>query len=192
MRIFTKVARKLVTATLLVVLAVVIVDARPPGELTNAAQAGEPKQIAVAEGETITLVMHSARDCKYCVRWKGHFAGQGNFEAWARRHPGTRLFIVERASIASNETPADYPPELAWLSERYRRDGRVRPGTPAFEVFVARNLVLRSYGLAAWDDEVFPAIKNLDARRSHSDAAAATAATSVASNEADPSMLRHP
>ncbi|WP_250517948.1 hypothetical protein [Caballeronia sp. INDeC2] len=146
-------------------LVVMFVNARLPNE-AHSAVPGKVSHTSVAEGQVITLVVHSAPDCKYCARWKGPSAGAERFKVWARTHPGTQLFIVERASIASNETPADYPQELRWLSEQNQKDQRLRPGTPMFEVFVARSLVLRTYGLDSWDDDVFPAIRDLDARRS--------------------------
>lgn len=180
MRIVVNAALKCVLATLPMILAAMPVNARAADEADSAVQASKPKvdwaakvsQTTVAEGEIITLVVHSARDCKYCVRWMGPFAGEGHFKSWARSHPGSRLFIVERDAIASNEAPEDYPPDLRWLSERYQKDQRVHPATPMFEVFVTRNLVMRSYGLYSWDDKVFPAIKDLDARRSHAGASA--------------------
>ncbi|CAL8480144.1 hypothetical protein [Caballeronia sp. S22] len=159
-------AVKCVLAALLAALAVVFVNARLPNEAHSAVPA-KVSRTTIAEGDVITLVVHSAPDCKYCVRWMGPFAGQGHFKSWARTHPGAQLFIVERASIASNETPDDYPQALRWLSEQNRKEQRLHPGTPMFEVFVAQNLIVRSYGLDSWDDEVFPAIKDLDARRSH-------------------------
>jgi hypothetical protein len=169
-------AVKCLLAMLLAALVVMLVNARVPDDVRSAVPAPEPKDIraarvsqtTVAAGEVITLVVHSAPDCKYCARWKGPLAGEGHFKSWARTHPGTQLFIVERASIASNETPADYPQDLHWLSEQSQKEQRLRPGTPMFEVFVARKLVLRTYGLDSWNDDVFPAIKDLDARRSHS------------------------
>ncbi|SAK97941.1 hypothetical protein AWB76_07471 [Caballeronia temeraria] len=164
--------------TLLVALVMVFVSASIPDEVQSAVQAPKSKDVraakvshtTVTDGQVIELVVHSARDCKYCVRWKGPFAGEGHFKSWARSHPGAQLFIVERASIASNEALEDYPRDLQWLAEQNQKDQRLRPGTPMFEVFVERNLVLRSYGLDSWDDEVFPAIKDLDARRSHREA----------------------
>jgi hypothetical protein len=177
MRNSMSVTVKWVLATLFVALVMVLVNAHVPDEVRSAVPAPKPKDVwaanvshtTLAEGEVIELVVHSAPDCKYCVRWKGPFAGEGHFKSWARTHPGAQLFIVERASIASNEAPDDYPRELQWLSEQNQKDQRLHPGTPMFEIFVARNLVLRSYGLDSWDDAVFPAIKDLDARRSHGD-----------------------
>ncbi|SPB18946.1 hypothetical protein NOV72_06151 [Caballeronia novacaledonica] len=167
MRNSMKAAVKCVLATLLLAAAVLLLNARFPDEVHSAVPGSKARDVWVAEDEVITLVVHSAPDCKYCVRWKGPFAGEGHFKSWARTHPGTQLFIVERASIASNEKPEDYPQELRWLSEQNQKAQRLRPGTPMFEVFVAQNLVLRSYGLDSWDEDVFPAVKDLDARRTH-------------------------
>jgi hypothetical protein len=122
----------------------------------------------VLEGEPILLVMHSARDCIYCSRWKGFLGGEGEFNRWAKTHPGARLFIVERGAIASDETPEDYADEIRWLAKRNETNQNLRPGTPSFEIFVARKIVYRSYGYAAWSNKVFPAIKTLDSRRAPS------------------------
>ncbi|SAL87487.1 hypothetical protein AWB68_08421 [Caballeronia choica] len=130
--------------------------------------AARVRQTTVAEGETITLVVHSTRDCIFCACWEGPLAGEGRFESWSKAHPGTRLIVVERSAISSNETPEDYPQELHWLAKRYEKDQRLRPTTPTFEIFVAQNLVFRSRGLYSWEDKAFPAIKDLDGRRSHS------------------------
>lgn len=123
------------------------------------------KQTVVAEDQMITLVVHSARDCIYCARWKGALGGEGSFRSWAKDHPREQLIVVERAALSSSEAPEDYPQELGWLSERYKKDQRLKPGTPTFEIFVEQNLVLRAYGLYSWDDKVFPAIKALESRR---------------------------
>ncbi|KXU84576.1 hypothetical protein CR51_41190 [Caballeronia megalochromosomata] len=124
------------------------------------------RQTQVSEGEMITLVVHSAKDCIFCARWKGPLSDERKFRAWSGVHPGTRLFIVERAAIASNETPEDYPQDLAWLSERYQKNQRLKPSTPTFEIYVAHDLVFRSHGLSSWDEKAFPAIRDLDSRRS--------------------------
>ncbi|SAK98624.1 hypothetical protein AWB77_05870 [Caballeronia fortuita] len=153
------------SALLLSVAAVIFVSVRFAGDVHGAVQS--IGQTTVADGQIIEVVVHSARDCKYCARWKGPVAGEARFNAWASTHPGAQLHIVERASIKSEETADDYPRELQWLAQDNQKAQRMRPGTPMFEVFVAHNLVLRKYGLDSWDDEVFPAVKELDARRLH-------------------------
>ncbi|WP_321798345.1 hypothetical protein [Caballeronia sp. J97] len=178
MRNSMSVTVKWMFASLLAALVVVFVGARVTDDVHGAVEspgakdvrAAKVRQTTVTAGDVIELVVHSARDCKYCVRWMGPFAGEGHFKSWARDHPGSQLFIVERASIASNETPEDYPQHLRWLADQNQKAQRLHPGTPMFEIYIARNLVLRSYGLDSWDDEVFPAIKDLDARRSHGSA----------------------
>ena len=169
-------AVKLASATLLVVLVMAPAVTQAVDEVDkvdDTVYVPSPKydwntrvnQATVAESDTITLVVHSARDCSFCARWKGPLGGEGRFRSWSSAHPGTRLVIVERAAISSSETPGDYPQDLKWLSDQYQKDNRLRPGTPTFEVFVAQNLVFRSYGLHSWDEKAFPAVKDLDSRR---------------------------
>lgn len=169
-------AVKCVLAVLLIAIVMAPSLTRAVDEIDDTVYVPNPKfdwsarvsQTTVAKGETITLVVHSAKDCIFCARWRGPLAGEGRFKSWSKDHPGTRLVVVERAAISSNEALGDYPQDLRWLAERYETDQRLKPATPTFELFVAQNLVYRSHGLYTWDDKVFPAIKDLDGRRVHS------------------------
>lgn len=76
------------------------------------------RQAKVRKGEPIVLIVHSAKDCVYCQRWKGSLGGKGDFESWAKTHPDVHLFIVEREAIAVPETIDSYPPVVQWLFER--------------------------------------------------------------------------
>lgn len=127
------------------------------------------RQAKVRKGEPIVLIVHSAKDCVYCQRWKGSLGGKGDFESWAKTHPDVHLFIVEREAIAVPETIDSYPPVVQWLFERRQRLGNLSPGTPTFEIFVRRNIIWKSYGLHSWDRDAFPALKDLDSRRVPSD-----------------------
>jgi thioredoxin-related protein len=123
------------------------------------------REATVKEGQPILLVVHSAKDCVYCARWKGALGGKGDFESWAKDHPDVHLIIVEREAIASAEHAEDYPQTLQWLYERNEERAHLQPGTPMFEVFVVRKMVWRSYGYQSWARDVFPALKDLDQRR---------------------------
>lgn len=122
----------------------------------------------VHEREPIVLIVHSAKDCVFCQRWEGSLGGKGEFESWARTHPDVHLFIVERDAIAAPETVDNYPPIVRWLFERRQRLEKLSPPTPTFEIFVRRKILWQSYGLGSWDRSVFPALKDLDSRRTPS------------------------
>lgn len=124
-------------------------------------------QTPVGETEPIVLVVHAAKDCIWCARWRGFLAGEGKFKSWAKAHPGADLYIIDRPSIASSESSDDYPQELRWLLNDLQTSNNLRLGTPTFEIYVSRTRVMRSYGLYSWDEKVFPAIKVLDSHRAH-------------------------
>ena len=130
------------------------------------------REATVMEGQPVLLVVHSAKDCIYCTRWKGSLGGKGEFESWAQTHPDVHLVIVDRQAIASAEVAEDYPDSVQWLFKRNQQRGNLQPGTPLFEIVVAHKTVWRSYGYHSWDRDVFPAIKDLDGRRSASGSAA--------------------
>jgi hypothetical protein len=123
------------------------------------------REATVKEGQPILLVVHSAKDCVYCARWKGSLGGKGDFESWAKDHPDVHLIIVEREAIASAEHAEDYPETLQWLYKRNEERTQLQPGTPMLEVFVVKKMVWRSYGYQSWARDVFSALKDLDQRR---------------------------
>ncbi|WP_322041859.1 hypothetical protein [Paraburkholderia sp. J67] len=130
--------------------------------------ADQVREAKVQQGEPINLIVHTAKDCVYCKRWEGSLGGKGDFESWAKTHPDVHLFIVERDAIAFPETIDNYPPDIQWLFERRQRADRLKLFTPTFEIFVRRKMVFKSNGLRSWDEVAFPALKDLDSRRSPS------------------------
>jgi hypothetical protein len=139
-----------------------------PEPQTKVAWADRIREAKVQEGEPITLIVHTAKDCVFCRRWEGSLGGKGDFESWAKTHPDVHLFIVEREAIAVPETVDSYPPDVQWLFERRQRKDKLSPITPTFEIFVRRKIVFKSNGLRSWDQDLFPALKDLDSRRSPS------------------------
>lgn len=123
------------------------------------------RQAQIHEGEPLLLVMHSAKDCKYCARWKGLLGGKPEYESWIKSHPDDHLIIVEREAMASIEEAVDYPEDLRWLFERKQQRGNIKPETPTFEIVLGQKVLWRSAGYRSWDQDVFPAIKDLDSRR---------------------------
>lgn len=137
----------------------------PPVSKSRTDWAERLRAATVKEGQPILLVMHSAKDCIYCARWKGSLGGKGEFESWAQSRPDVHLIIVERDAIAGAERAEDYPDTLQWLYRRHQERAQLQPGTPMFEVFVVRKMVWRSYGYQSWARDVFPALKDLEQRR---------------------------
>ena len=72
----------------------------PPVSKSRTDWAERLRAATVKEGQPILLVMHSAKDCIYCARWKGSLGGKGEFESWAQSRPDVHLIIVERDAIA--------------------------------------------------------------------------------------------
>ncbi|MGF6775175.1 hypothetical protein [Paraburkholderia sp. GAS334] len=138
----------------------------PPASKPKTDWAERLREATVKEGQPILLVVHSAKDCVYCTRWKGSLGGKGEFESWAQNRPDVHLVIVERGAIASAERAEDYPDTMQWLFKRNVERTQLQPGTPMFEVFVVKKMVWRSYGYHSWARDVFPALKDLDSRRS--------------------------
>lgn len=132
---------------------------------TNKDWAEAVRQTEIYKDEPLLLIMHSAKDCEWCARWKGFLGGKHDFESWAQNHPGDRLVIVERSAIAATEVSDDYPDELQWLYQRNLRRGHLKSRTPMFEVVVGKHVVWHWPGYYSWDKAVFPAIKDLDSRR---------------------------
>lgn len=126
------------------------------------------REAKVQEGEPINLIVHTAKDCVFCKRWESPLGGKGDFESWAKTHPDVHLFIVEREAIAVPETIDSYPSDVQWLFERRQRAERLKLITPTFEIFVKRKMVFKSNGLRSWDETAFPALKDLDGRRTPS------------------------
>lgn len=153
----------------------------PPASKSKTDWAERLREATVKEGQPILLVVHSAKDCVYCARWKGALGGKGEFESWAQNRPDVHLIIVEREAIAGAERADDYPDTLQWLYKRHQEKTQLQPGTPMFEVFVVRKMVWRSYGYHSWARDVFPALKDLDQRR----------ASAVSSMEPNGEMLAH-
>jgi hypothetical protein len=139
-----------------------------PEPQTKVAWGDRIREAKVQEGEPINLIVHTAKDCVFCRRWEGSLGGKGDFESWAKTHPDVHLFIVEREAIAVPETVDSYPPKVQWLFERRQRKDKLSPITPTFEIFVRRKIVFKSNGLRSWDQDLFPALKDLDGRRSPS------------------------
>ena len=115
--------------------------------------------------QPVYLLVHSAGDCSFCQRWKTRLGGQGEFEHWAKAHPDVHLVLIERRTLASQESPENYPDALRVFYETRLTNGKLSPGVPLFEAAMGTRLVYRSHGYSSWDRKMFPALKQLEARR---------------------------
>lgn len=118
-----------------------------------------------AADETLYLLVHSARDCGWCTKWKQDPAGLGVAKKLVDDFPGLRVFIVERRSLQEPERRNQYHPDLAFEFERREAAGALTPGVPAFELFLGGQAVFRGGGVDSWSTRVVPAIVRIEQQR---------------------------
>ncbi|MGB6009257.1 hypothetical protein [Castellaniella sp.] len=136
--------------------------ARANGKVDFAARLARAR---VGPDDTVIVLVHSAKDCVFCQRWKGSLGGRGELEQYVGAHPGVQFHIVERPTIAESEARGLYPESLVWLYDKRDDKGRKRAAVPSYDVIVRHKVVWHALGYSAWDKTVFPAIRDLDARR---------------------------
>jgi hypothetical protein len=119
------------------------------------------------KNQPLYVIVHSARDCHFCQRWKGGLGvgGPAEFREWAKDHPLAKLAIVERDNIDGVETEDRYPPELMLFYEKRKESGSLRTGVPLFEIALGRRVIHRAYGFSSWRRSVFDAVKLVESRR---------------------------
>ncbi|MFC4298152.1 hypothetical protein ACFO0J_08895 [Castellaniella hirudinis] len=120
----------------------------------------------VGPDDEVVVLVHSAKDCVFCQRWKGSLGGQGEIARYADTHPGVRYYVVERSRIADAETGDLYPGALAWLYDKRAGKGKANLAVPSYDVIVRHKVVWHAFGYSAWDKTVLPAVRSLDDRRS--------------------------
>lgn len=107
----------------------------------------------------IILVVFSAKDCGFCMRWKGSLGGRGDLERWPDKEQ-IRYYIVEKDTLALPFLPEHFPADLDWLWRRLERKN-AKLGVPSFRIFVDRKRIANEYGYSSWDTKIFPLLKEL-------------------------------
>ena len=118
-----------------------------------------------AADDTLYVLIHSSKDCGYCVRWKQSPAGLANAKRMVDAFPKVRVFMVERDFLDDPERIAQYPPELRFEYERRFGANDLSPGVPLFEVILQKQVVFRGAGIDQWVNKVLPAVVNIEKRR---------------------------
>ena len=118
-----------------------------------------------AADDTLYVLIHSSKDCGYCVRWKQSPAGLANAKRMVDAFPKVRVFMVERDFLDDAERIAQYPPELRFEYERRFGANDLSPGVPLFEIILKKDVVFRGAGLDQWVNKVLPAVVNIEKRR---------------------------
>ena len=108
----------------------------------------------------IDLVYWSSKDCPYCRQWEGSLGAEGKLRA-SPEFARINFYTIKNDSLKQGYEQEHFPPQLAWLWERYR-DGKIKhPGRPGWQVFVDRKRVGSFQGAIRWEDTHWPKIRQL-------------------------------
>lgn len=115
--------------------------------------------------ETLYVVMHSAKDCGWCQKWKREPSGLAAAKKVVDTYPNVRFFIVERDALDAKERSNQYPVDLRSEYERRAAADDLDPAVPMFEIFLRNEVYYRASGLGLWLDRVIPAIRLIESHR---------------------------
>jgi hypothetical protein len=137
------------------------------------------EQEVLRREEPIYLVAHTAADCPICKVWRASSTGLSVARQLSDTWPHVHFVLIDRRSLYSSEDESLYPPELNYLFQGRKERYQLSPPTPLFEVVVRNHVVLRLGGLQAWNENVVPAIQELERTRE-----------TASSSDIQPSVLR--
>ena len=122
-------------------------------------------QEVLGPDEPIYLVAHTAADCPICKVWRASSTGLPAARQLSDTWPHVHFVLIDRRSLYGSEDESLYPPELHYLFQGRKERYQLSPPTPLFEVVVRDQVVLRLGGLQAWNENVVPAIQELERTR---------------------------
>jgi hypothetical protein len=137
------------------------------------------KQQVLRRDDPVYLVVHTAVDCPVCKVWRESSTGLPVARKLSDTWPHVHFVLIDRRSLYGSEDEALYPPELHDLYQGRRERYQLSPATPLFEVVVRNQVILRLGGLQAWNENVVPAIQELERTRE-----------TASSSDIQPSRLR--
>lgn len=125
------------------------------GVASGGAWAAEPARQCDGAKPAATLVYLGAWDCPYCTKWKAEerprFAGAAE---------AGRIALREFDTPRLKSPEFKFPPDLAWLDEKYR----TKRGVPRFLIVDGGKVLLDAYGLQGWREKTLPMLRELAAK----------------------------
>jgi hypothetical protein len=135
--------------------------ASAPVQVTLSPAQMVPPSVATACGK-IALVYFSARDCTWCTYWESGFSGMKSGLEKSPEFKKINFVEVKRDRIAAPPSKSDYPEAFAWLRDRIESQPQsLGLATPAWHIYVDKNLLGRFWGTENWNEKTFPEIKRI-------------------------------
>jgi len=130
--------------------------------------AGQPSQngqSVLKRDDPVYVVAHSAVDCPVCKTWRASSSGLPLAKKLSETWPNVRFVLIERRYLNGSEDESLYPRELHALYQDRRDRYQMSPPTPLFEIVMHDKVVLRLAGLQAWNEQVVPAVEEIERNR---------------------------